>query len=1440
MAQRWLATEGVEAHQNDIAFSQDARIAEHLQLFLDGAAPGVFSGFGVTINGVLTDRIDVAAGTGYVPNGEYVVLTPGQTSIALASNVLGTVNLVCAVFTETQSNPVPHETNATSPFTRAVRSVRIRVFTQAQFNALAVSDSNLSNDSQDRCLILARITATEGALTAGAIQSPTAFNTINFASAPITITGVAITAVSSNTAEGIGTLTFTFVGLTIAWTPPGGVIGPAVAVGGGGNFVISGGGASPPTITVTVIAGSLPVANRTDSITITNLYSQVVARLSYEDALHRSRLGTGTPSPTNPHGLRVSDLGGVELAELEAHVDLQHQNGIWRGSAATALSVVVTPLPGIDSLTISAPIGVDTYWVEGRRLSTILNTTLPFSAADPAAKALYEILVDNTGAISKSQRLIWAAPFTVTGVDIIDINDSTGIGPRTLSFTAAGQLLQWDSGPTVAVSSGGRFKLISADDLSIIEVFVVPGSLPVLNAADVITIGTVASSETFLRLAMVAWAGNATGTLGFGITQALLDKRVYGTLGEFELRDLEARNYEDVTGAHVARRLLPEDRRTDELRASGVIFGLDRTDANSLNVTAGAGLTVNVSGGTAYIFGRRFERAEQLSFAVPAALTGFVFLDLAGTLRYSSTLTLAQIVGDSTLNNPGRGIVLAHVTTDGVGVTSVVDHRRNIARLDNIVGSLTVGNVATRHRAMFFSLRAAKAYADVFGINEIHVTGQVIESGMTAPIALTAALRIVVDPGATVQFSGTATSAFSIGAGGALEFISGGGEPSTGAAASLITLIAYGGNADSYVLLRDLRLTLTGSARLFTNTTSTVGGRGVKLEGCDIMANLLTRVVEFGAAWTGLLGLYNCRLTSDTTMITDVLGVAGTINRIEVRGCDFVGSGGAAVCFNGSTNVTWNDWKITDSRLAGSSVFIMAGTTNDFLMRGCRLASTSSTMALSSGVAKTHTRMQILGNDFASTGGLFIDMGANMRMITLAISDNSFASAGTSLAIRLIPDGVSGSSEIVVSGNTFAQGSVRFGNAAAGVPSAIVGVQVSDNVFSGQSDIASSGAIWLDANCQRYAISGNSITFGGAVAATPAGIRIGSTCPRGAVTGNTLRTDRTDTGLSGINNSAQDVSITGNNIYLEGAGGVAGRFGINNAANDVVIGSNTIQSDDTDSLGRGISSFGDRCAITGNSVDLTAAAAAGSCIELTIGTQTAITGNTIRHSGASGSSIQVGASNRCTIGQNVIIHDADNAAGGGAISNAGANAVINGNSIDVTSATSATRGIVNTGADVSITGNTIRSVGTGDSRGIDTQETAAIGSNAIQMTGALTTGIGLRAAANQCTITGNTVEVSNAAGAGTGILMTGNDCAVTGNLVIGAPGPGGTMKSFNSTGFRTVVVGNKFAHTGAPGEDVLMTGGDSIFVGNIVFDSSGVGSRTMGAIFLNINNNPIP
>lgn len=102
------------------------------------------------------------------------------------------------------------------------------------------------------------------------------------ATAPTTITGVTINDAAGN-AEGDGTLFYDSTNQTLRWTPFGGTAGTAVDVSVNGAYAIQG-GSNGGLLKVTVVAGSLPSSDQTNSITVTNIANNIFDDVAKADA----------------------------------------------------------------------------------------------------------------------------------------------------------------------------------------------------------------------------------------------------------------------------------------------------------------------------------------------------------------------------------------------------------------------------------------------------------------------------------------------------------------------------------------------------------------------------------------------------------------------------------------------------------------------------------------------------------------------------------------------------------------------------------------------------------------------------------------------------------------------------------------------------------------------------------------------------------------------------------------------------------------------------------------------------------------------------------------------------------------------------------------------------------------------------------------------------
>ena len=156
---RSLYPEGVEVGQENLGRTEDTRSFHILERHTDNTYPGIVSGLEVTLNAGNNSLLDIASGYGYCSNGELVELITGITAIQLANYAIGTKNIICLIYTETNQDLKPHETDGDSYPTSANRSSRLRIYTETEFDLLPQTDDNLDNDALDRILIVAVVTA---------------------------------------------------------------------------------------------------------------------------------------------------------------------------------------------------------------------------------------------------------------------------------------------------------------------------------------------------------------------------------------------------------------------------------------------------------------------------------------------------------------------------------------------------------------------------------------------------------------------------------------------------------------------------------------------------------------------------------------------------------------------------------------------------------------------------------------------------------------------------------------------------------------------------------------------------------------------------------------------------------------------------------------------------------------------------------------------------------------------------------------------------------------------------------------------------------------------------------------------------------------------------------------------------------------------------------
>jgi hypothetical protein len=733
---RSLYPDGVLVQQPNLEFTEDSKSEQILVSRTNTWESGIYAGLAVTVNSVNLDRVDLATGSGYAPNGELVVVGSAQLNQSLADTTLGASNLAFVFYTELLTDPEPHETNGLTYPTKAEASFRFRILTPAQFAALPATDPTMTNDAQDRALLVARITATGGNLVQGNIENSVPWRDLKFATvASPGINGVSIRNVSDTTPEGLnGQLIFSVSPNRLQWKAPG-EVGPGVAVNvpNEADYTLTALGGS--TIVVHVIPSALPIAALTVTVAITGVYSQSVPRMSAADRHHRSLVGTGIPTKTNPHGLSIKDIDPDFVSELTIHQELMHAAGIWRGSSPACLRTDIVEVPGTDYLSIIAPTGDDTYWCEGIRLTSVQNNQVTFTDATPGpTREVFEIFVDDAGIVGKSKRSSFPLVSLLTGVEngLVFLSPSIQAGTYALSWTSNGPglggSLKWGTGKPTLVPAGvssGLFSLFDGEDevkFFISNVALLPQPAGIYT--DNITVNAAVSRDRFVVTAQVFWTGSGTGSLGYtpnrGFVPAkLIDQRLFGNLTAADIRDDAL---EDVFY-----------KATYEKSCDGVLLGtIDAASVDgSLSPTPAGGLFVDINGyAPVYVRGKRMVvRGAQV--AVPNNALSVIYVDVDGNLQVTDLQTAAFLNnGNEVLQLNAEafvqhGAALAFVGTAGGTILFTVDLRRNLGGGNEAVEPWTVG-IAERpglftRGAEFFDLSGALLYAAAAGQTALRV-----------------------------------------------------------------------------------------------------------------------------------------------------------------------------------------------------------------------------------------------------------------------------------------------------------------------------------------------------------------------------------------------------------------------------------------------------------------------------------------------------------------------------------------------------------------------------------------------------------------------------------------------------------------------------------------------------------------------------------------------
>ncbi len=690
MSTRSTFPEGIEVHQRHLANTETQRSAYDKQILTDASTRGVASGLVVTVGGTTT-RISIALGSAYAPNGEFMTLAAPQTNVALADDTLGVVNYVILMYDEVESQPESHETDGTTRNALATVSPRLVVLTAAQHAALPVDNAVLTTNDQNRGAIIAKVTANGPAvaLTDGSIENASPFpNSLN-STQPVNITGITVISVDTDTDVGTGTLSFNFGTTALTWSAPGDVAGAPVVLTVSQTEVLT--SSNGQTMLVRVAFASIPSSNKTDSIVISNIYTQSVIRFSAIDDQHRSLIGTGVPTTVNPHGMTLEDLSPGTVGSIEDHQDVQHHNGLARFNNANTLLMSVVPAVGVDALQIPDFTAGDYAYINGKKITEIADATdNTWGAPEGTEASTWGVYLDQDAVITKIMRTAFLGT-TALNDKLQIVNMSEGLtGPFDIEWTDAG-LISAGGGPTkTAPVDDAILRLDVGDSFNYVDVFVKGSSTPGVTESDPVTVAAGPNMEEHILLGYVCWDGT-TGTLGYGDPggggppNLVYDLRSFGTLGTDEMSDsagytppadLGYYGFGDGVLTQTEGHEFSAVNRKSAETAAAVDFVLGSLAFPS----------IEMAGGTAIVGGKVFKK-DLHTFTVQASNTNRMYLDSRGDYQVS-TNTWDAIAGQE----DGRPVIrLAEIVIDGASAEVSRTDRRIFNSAKHSVSGGVVG-----------------------------------------------------------------------------------------------------------------------------------------------------------------------------------------------------------------------------------------------------------------------------------------------------------------------------------------------------------------------------------------------------------------------------------------------------------------------------------------------------------------------------------------------------------------------------------------------------------------------------------------------------------------------------------------------------------------------------------------------------------------------------
>lgn len=329
--QRPLWPDGITVGTDQLDYATDTTVDEIQSRTAATQSAGRLSG-GIVTPGATAGTVNITAPVAFTSNGSRIEVTANVANEPMADSTLGELNYVCAVYAESYTTPLPHETDGTDPNTRAVDDPRIVVLTAAEYAALPATSTTQSVNALDRLIVLAEVEAQGSGValtTADIYQYPALdqIRAITWATSGLAISGMQVTAIGATAPFGAGTLEYVAsTGVARVEFATGSYGAASADIRSLSTVTLTAG--SGDTMTLSIVGSALPQTGTTvGEFNITSTYADAALRdgpvSTARDVTVRTMFGSGVRSFRNPNAISLNDMAsGGRLLSYGGALDL--------------------------------------------------------------------------------------------------------------------------------------------------------------------------------------------------------------------------------------------------------------------------------------------------------------------------------------------------------------------------------------------------------------------------------------------------------------------------------------------------------------------------------------------------------------------------------------------------------------------------------------------------------------------------------------------------------------------------------------------------------------------------------------------------------------------------------------------------------------------------------------------------------------------------------------------------------------------------------------------------------------------------------------------------------------------------------------------------------------------------------------------------------------